>query len=225
MAQFTRIAVAQKMYETGIVPVFYHGNSAVALEVLKACYNGGVRVFEFTHRADFAQEVFTELIKYANTHLPGMILGVGSVIDAPTAAMYLNIGANFIVSPIVDEATARVCNQRKVSWSPGCGTVTEINRAHELGAEVVKIFPGAAVGGPSFVKGVLGPMPWASIMPTGGVSPDPENLTEWFTAGVHCVGLGSQLFDKQLLEDKAYKGITEKAEKCIAFVKAFRTQK
>ena len=180
MARFTRIEVALKMKETGMIPVFYHKDAEVCKNVVKACYDGGIRVFEFTNRGDFAHEVFNEINKWAIQACPEMIMGVGSVIDQGTASLYIQIGTNFIVSPLIDEDMAKVCNRRKIAWSPGCGSVTEINRAHELGAEVVKIFPGSSVGGPDFVSGVKGPMPWASIMPTGGVSPDETNLRGWF---------------------------------------------
>ncbi len=176
MARFSRIEVALKMKETGMIPVFYHKDAEICKQVVKACYEGGVRVFEFTNRGDFAHEVFAELSKWAAKEVPELILGVGSVIDSATAAIYIQLGSNFIVSPLIEEETARICNRRKIAWSPGCGSVTEINRAHELGAEVVKVFPGSSVGGPDFISGVRGPMPWASIMPTGGVSTDEENL-------------------------------------------------
>lgn len=222
MARFSRIEVAQKMKKTGLVPVFYHKDIEVCKNVVKACYDGGVRVFEFTNRGDFATLVFAELNKWAIAEYPEMIIGVGSVIDEGTASMYLALGASFIVSPIVDKGTAKVCNKRKVSWSPGCGSVTEIGRAHELGAEVVKIFPGSQVGGPGFVKAVLGPMPWASIMPTGGVSPTEDNLRTWFEAGVTCVGMGSKLFPKEVLANKNYEYITEKCAEAIQIIKKFQ---
>jgi 2-dehydro-3-deoxyphosphogluconate aldolase/(4S)-4-hydroxy-2-oxoglutarate aldolase len=222
MAQFTRIQVALKMKETGMVPVFYHKDAEVCKKVVKACYDGGVRVFEFTNRGDFATLVFAELNKWTIENCPEMIMGVGSVIDEGTAAMYLALGANFIVSPVIDEGTARVCNKRKVSWSPGCGSVTEINRAHELGAEVVKIFPGQQVGGPEFVKAVLGPMPWASIMPTGGVSPEEANLKSWFQAGATCVGMGSQLFPKEVLAAGNYAYITAKCTEALQIIRKYQ---
>lgn len=209
MAKYTRIEVAQKMAETGMVPVFYHSDIETCKEVLRACYEGGVRVFEFTNRGDFAHEVFGELNKFALKELPGMMLGIGSVVDAGTTALYLQLGANFIVSPILNSEMALVCNRRKVLWSPGCGSLTEINQAHELGAEVVKIFPGTQVGGPGFVESVKGPCPWASIMPTGGVSPTEENLGPWFKAGVTCVGMGSKLFPKEVIANKDFAALTE----------------
>jgi 2-dehydro-3-deoxyphosphogluconate aldolase/(4S)-4-hydroxy-2-oxoglutarate aldolase len=218
MAKFTRIQVALKMKETGMVPVFYHKDVEVCKNVVKACYDGGVRVFEFTNRGDFATLTFAELNKWTIENCPEMIIGVGSVIDEGTAAMYIALGANFIVSPLIDEGTAKVCNKRKISWSPGCGSVTEIGRAHELGAEVVKIFPGMQVGGPEFVRAVLGPMPWASIMPTGGVSPTKENLKQWFESGVTCVGMGSQLFPKEVLAEKNYSYIAAKCKEAIEII-------
>ena len=145
MARFTKIEVALKMKETGMVPVFYHGDVEICKRVVKACYDGGVRVFEFTNRGDFAHKVFGGILKWAEKEIPGMILGVGSVIDSASATLYIQLGSNFIVSPLIDEDSARICNRRKIAWSPGYGSVTEINKAHELGAEVVKVFPGSSV--------------------------------------------------------------------------------
>ena len=207
-----------------MIPVFYHKDAEVCKKVIKACYDGGIRVFEFTNRGDFAHEVFNEINKWAIKTCPEMIMGIGSVIDQGTASLYIQLGTNFIVSPLIDEDIAKVCNRRKIAWSPGCGSVTEINRAHELGAEVVKIFPGSSVGGPDFVSGVKGPMPWASIMPTGGVSPEEANLKGWFKAGVHCVGMGSQLFPKDIIESGNYQVITEKCSQTLAIIKKLRTQ-
>lgn len=222
MARFTRIEVALTMKETGMVPVFYHQDAEVCKQVVKACYDGGVRVFEFTNRGDFATLVFAEINQWAVKNCPEMIMGVGSVIDEGTAAMYIALGANFIVSPLIDEATARVCNKRKIAWSPGCGSVTEVGRAHKLGAEVVKIFPGMQVGGPDFVKAVKGPMPWTSIMPTGGVTPDEENLKAWFLAGATCVGMGSQLFPGPVLAERNYAYISEKCKTTLQIIQKYK---
>lgn len=218
MARFSRIEVAQKMKETGMVPVFYHQDIKVCKAVVKACYDGGACVFEFTNRVDFATLLFAELNKWTIENCPGMIMGVGSIVDEATAAMYIALGSNFVVAPLIDEATAKVCNKRKIAWSPGCGSATEIGRAHELGAEVVKIFLGSSVGGPEFVKGVLGLMPYASIMPTGGVSPTEDNLKGWFDAGVTCVGMGSQLFPKKVLAEKNYSHITDKCAEALTII-------
>jgi len=195
MAQYTRLEVAAVMKETGLVPLFYHPDLETSKKVVAACYKGGARLLEFTARGDFAHEVFGELVKYVTNQLPGMILGVGSVTDAAAASRFMSLGANFIVTPVLREDIAIVCNRRKVLWSPGCGTLTEITRAEELGCEIVKLFPGD-VYGPEFVKAVKGPQPWTSIMPTGGVSPNEESIGAWFKAGVTCVGMGSQLIKK-----------------------------
>ncbi|MGB5241972.1 MAG: bifunctional 4-hydroxy-2-oxoglutarate aldolase/2-dehydro-3-deoxy-phosphogluconate aldolase, partial [Lutimonas sp.] len=195
MAKYTRLEVAQVMKDTGMVPLFFHSDIELGKKVLKACYDGGARLMEFTSRGDFAFEVFGALNKYALKELPGMVMGVGSVTDAAAASLYMQLGANFIVTPVLREDIAIVCNRRKVLWSPGCGTLTEIAKAEELGCEIVKLFPGD-IYGPQFVKGIKGPQPWTSIMPTGGVSPDEANLKGWFDAGVTCVGMGSQLISK-----------------------------
>ncbi|RXG27620.1 bifunctional 4-hydroxy-2-oxoglutarate aldolase/2-dehydro-3-deoxy-phosphogluconate aldolase [Leeuwenhoekiella marinoflava] len=222
MAKYTRIEVVLQMKENGIVPVFYNPDVEVCKQVLKACYDGGLRTFEFTNRGDYAYEVFSELNKYAKAELSGMMMGVGSVLDAGTSSLYLQLGADFIVSPVVNAEMAKACNRRKVAWMPGCGSVTEISFAEELGAEVVKIFPGAQVGGPAFIKGVKGPLPWASIMPTGGVSPTEENLKTWFDAGVHCVGIGSKLFVKDTSGAYDLEGVTSTIKNALDIVKKLR---
>ncbi len=222
MARFTRIEVALKMKETGMIPVFYHSQPETAKQVLKACYDGGVRVFEFTNRGDFAHEVFAELNKWAAKELPDMILGVGSVVDAGTASLYIQLGANFVVSPVLKEEMAVVCNRRKIAWSPGCGSLNDISRAEELGAEIVKIFPGSSVGGPKFVAAVKGPCPWSSIMPTGGVEPTEENLKAWFDAGVTCVGMGSNLFPKDVMASKDWEKITDLCNNVFAVIAKVR---
>ncbi|MBU2903649.1 bifunctional 4-hydroxy-2-oxoglutarate aldolase/2-dehydro-3-deoxy-phosphogluconate aldolase [Arenibacter algicola] len=206
MAQYTRIEVATIMKETGMVPLFYHSDIALGKKVLKACYDGGARLMEFTARGDFAFEVFSALNKFAIKELPGMILGVGSITDAAAASLYMQMGANFIVTPSLREDIAIACNRRKVLWSPGCGSLTEINNAEELGCEIVKLFPGSTYG-PSFVKAIKGPQPWTSIMPTGGVTTEVSNLKAWFNAGVTCVGLGSQLISKEILTNEDFVGL------------------
>lgn len=206
MAQYSRIEVAILMKESGMVPLFYHPDVALGKKVLKACYDGGARLMEFTARGDFSFEVFSELNKYAIKELPGMVMGVGSITDAAAASLFMQMGANFIVTPSLREDIAIACNRRKVLWSPGCGSLTEINRAEELGCEIVKLFPGD-IYGPGFVKGIKGPQPWTSVMPTGGVSTDLENLKSWFNAGVTCVGMGSKLISKEILINEDLAGL------------------
>ncbi|HMQ45982.1 MAG TPA: bifunctional 4-hydroxy-2-oxoglutarate aldolase/2-dehydro-3-deoxy-phosphogluconate aldolase [Saprospiraceae bacterium] len=206
MSKFSRIQVIQKMTESGLVPLFYHSNLAVAKAVTKACYDGGARALEFTNRGEDAHMVFGDLCRYVHQELPDMALGIGSVIDGGTAALFLQLGADFVVTPSFREDVVRVCNRRKILWSAGCFTPTEIGIAEEWGCEIVKIFPGDALG-PAFVKAIKGPSPWTSIMPTGGVSPDEANLKAWFDAGVTCVGMGSQLIGKSVLEMHDYVGL------------------
>ena len=221
MAQYSRIQVIQQMEESGMVPLFYHPDIEVAKSVLKACYDGGARLMEFTNRGDFALEIFTDLIKYAIAELPGMILGVGSVTDAASASQYMLAGANFVVTPVYREDIAVVCNRRKVLWSPGCGSLTEIAQAEEMGCELVKLFPGSTYG-PGFVKAIKGPQPWTSIMPTGGVSTEESNLRDWFDAGVTCVGMGSKLISKEILADKDYATLQKNVAATLALIRKVR---
>lgn len=195
MAKYSRIEVALKMKAQGMVPLFYHADIEVAKEVVQAIYRGGARLLEFTNRGDYAHEIFAQLYQFAQEHAPDLMMGVGSVTDAGTASLYMQLGANFVVTPVLREDIAVVCNRRKVLWSPGCGSLTEIARAEELGCEIVKLFPGS-IYGPGFIKAVRGPQPWTQIMPTGGVAPTRENLQGWLSAGAYCVGMGSKLMAK-----------------------------
>ncbi|SBW03146.1 conserved hypothetical protein [uncultured Dysgonomonas sp.] len=209
------------MAETGMVPVFYHSDLETSKQVLKACYEGGVRAFEFTNRGDFAHEIFGELNKWAAKECPEMILGIGSVVDAGTASLFLQLGANFVVGPLLNPDIFKVCNRRQVAYIPGCGSVSEVGYAQELGAEVVKVFPGDVVG-PGFVKGLKAPMPWSNVMVTGGVTPTEENLAKWFSAGVTAVGMGSNLFPKDVIAAKDWSKITEMCKEALAIIAKIR---
>ncbi|MDR1714625.1 MAG: bifunctional 4-hydroxy-2-oxoglutarate aldolase/2-dehydro-3-deoxy-phosphogluconate aldolase [Prevotella sp.] len=219
--RFSRIKACQVMAETGMVPVFYHSDLETSKQVLKACYEGGVRAFEFTNRGDFAHEIFGELNKWAAKQCPDMILGIGSIVDAGTASLFLQLGANFVVGPLLNPDIFKVCNRRQVAYIPGCGSVSEVGYAQELGAEVVKVFPGDVVG-PAFVKGIKAPMPWSSLMVTGGVTPTEENLSKWFGAGVTCVGMGSNLFPKDVIAAKDWGKITEMCKEALAIIAKIR---
>lgn len=217
MARFDKLAVMAKIKEAPMVPVFYHKDVEVAKKVIKACYDGGVRAFEFTNRGDFAQEVFAECVKFAAKECPELALGIGSVVDAPTAAMYIQLGACFVVGPLFNPEVAPVCNRRLVPYCPGCGSVSEIGKAQELGCDLTKLFPGD-VFGPNMVKGLMAPMPWSKIMVTGGVSPDAENLKSWFKAGVFCVGMGSKLFPKDKVAAEDWQYVTDKCRECLDII-------
>lgn len=218
MARFTRIQVVQKMAETGVVPVFFHPDLEICKGVIEACYQGGIRVFEFTNRGDFAHELFAELNKFSASRYPDMMLGAGTVFDAGTASLYIQSGANFIVAPVIKEDVALTCNRRKIAWVPGCATMNEISRGEELGAELVKVFPGNVLG-TEFVKSLQGPMPWSRVIVTGGVEPEEESLTTWFKAGVTAVGIGSQLFPKEVLAKKDFNAIAGKVAEVMDIVK------
>lgn len=223
MARFSRIQVARTMEQSGMVPLFYHNDIDVAKKVTKACYDGGARLMEFTSRGDFAHEIFRDLSLYCNEQLPEMILGVGSITDAASASLYMALGANFIVTPTLREDIAVVCNRRKVLWSPGCGSITEVCKAEELGCEIVKLFPGG-VYGPSMVKAIKAPQPWTSVMPTGGVAPTVENLTGWFDAGVTCVGMGSKLISNDIIKDQRYDDLTNNVKDALSIIKSLQSK-
>ncbi|MDR3309017.1 MAG: bifunctional 4-hydroxy-2-oxoglutarate aldolase/2-dehydro-3-deoxy-phosphogluconate aldolase [Tannerella sp.] len=219
MAKFSKLEVLNTIVRTGIVPVYYNKNSETARNVLEACYLGGIRAFEFTNRGDFAQDVFAKLVKYAAKECPEMILGVGSIVDAPTASMYMQTGANFVVGPLFNPDVAKVCNRRLVPYTPGCGSVSEIGFAQEAGCDLCKIFPAGSVGGVSFVSNILAPMPWTMIMATGSVEPTEENLSAWFRSGVTAVGMGSKLFPKEAIITGNFQVITDLCEKALKYVK------
>ena len=221
MAKFSRLEVVTKMMETGMVPLFYHSDVEVAKKTLKACYQGGARLLEFTSRGDFAYQIFDQLNKYVLAELPEMIMGVGSITDAAAASLYMQLGANFIVTPVLREDIAIVCNRRKIFWSAGCGSLTEISKAEELGGEIIKLFPGSTYG-PEFVKAVKGPQPWTNIMPTGGVSTEEDNLKAWFESGVVCVGMGSKLISNEILANEDYNGLQKKVKNTLELIQKIK---
>lgn len=222
MARFNKMQVLDAIVSTGTVPVYYNKDVEIAKQVVKACYEGGVRAFEFTNRGDFAHEVFAELIKFATKECPELVLGVGSIVDAGTASLYLQLGANFVVGPLFNPEIAKVCNRRLVPYTPGCGSVSEIGFAQEVGCDLCKIFPAGNVGGPSFVKNIKAPMPWSMIMATGAVEPTEENLSAWFKAGVTCVGMGSKLFPKEMIAAGNWEAISTLCRDALATIKKYR---
>ncbi|MDR1746071.1 MAG: bifunctional 4-hydroxy-2-oxoglutarate aldolase/2-dehydro-3-deoxy-phosphogluconate aldolase [Tannerella sp.] len=218
MAKYSKLQVLETITRTGMVPIYYHPDVETAQKIMKACYDGGVRAIEFTNRGDFAQEVYGELMKFALSECPGMILGIGSLVDAGAASLYLQMGANFVVSPLFNPDIAKVCNRRLVPYVPGCGSVSEIGFAQEAGCDVCKIFPAGSMGGPAFVKDIKAPMPWTMIMATGAVEPTEENLSAWFKAGVTCVGIGSKLFPKKTVESGDWQTITTLCKNALSYI-------
>ena len=224
MARFTRIQVLNAMYDISVVPVFYHPDLETAKNVVAAISRGGCKLVEFVNRGDHAFEVFSELERHFGKADPSLILGAGSIVDPYTAALYINCGANFIVGPSLNAEVAKICNRRMVPYSPGCGSATEVSDAQELGCEIVKVFPGKEVGGPGFVKSVLGPMPWTRIMPTGGVEPSEESMSAWLSAGVAAMGMGSNLITKEMLAAKDWTGIENKIRETVARAKEIKAK-
>lgn len=212
--------ILSKVVATGMVPVFFHPEPKTACRVVETSYRAGVRAFEFTNRGEEAPDVFQELV-HLKSHLPELALGIGTVMNPEEAETFVKIGADFIVSPILDKKVGTYCQSQSIPWIPGCATLTEIIEAVNHGAELVKIFP-AQVLGPSFVKSVLGPCPDLKIMPTGGVKPTLDNLKAWFDAGVYCVGMGSQLFSREFLQADNQEQLSQKLRSTLEIIQGLR---
>ena len=224
MAAKDRMAVLSAMMSQSIIPVFYHPDVELCINVIQACANAGAKCVEFTNRGDFAAQVFLDVTRHFAKADPSVIMGVGSIVDAPTAGLFIANGAKFVVGPLLNADEAKVCNRRGIPYSPGCGSATEIGDAQELGVEIVKVFPGSSVGGPDFVKSVMGPMPWTRIMPTGGVEPTEESLRKWFGAGIVACGIGSNMITKKLLDAKDYKGIEDNVRKTVELAASIKAE-
>jgi 2-dehydro-3-deoxyphosphogluconate aldolase/(4S)-4-hydroxy-2-oxoglutarate aldolase len=222
MARYMRLDVINTILSTGMLPLFYNGEVGTAVELVSACARGGALTVEFTNRGELAYPVFTELVKHFANADPAVILGIGSIVDAPTAALFIAAGANFIVGPSLNPEIARLCNRRKILYMPGCATENEISNAEELGAEICKIFPGESAGGPGFVKAVMAPCPWHRLLPTGGVDATEASIGEWIKAGAAAVGMGSKLISQAAVKEKDYDDIAKKTAQCVAWVKSAR---
>ena len=222
MARFSRVQVWSMMEEIGLVPLFYEGNVDTAIKVVEAVAAGGAKVIEFTNRGDRAFEVFRELVVHMEKADPSVALGAGSVLDPETAGLFINLGANFIVGSVTNPEVAKLCNRRKVAYFPGCGTASEVSEAEELGVEICKVFPGSELGGPSFVKAIKGPCPWIKIMPTGGVKAEYDNIKAWFDAGVVCIGMGSDLVRRDLIQGQKWDELTALTAQCLSWVRQAR---
>ena len=221
MARFMRLEVTNTLLNIGLVPLFYHGEVETAIEIVAACARGGARVIEFTNRGELAYPAFTELVRHFAKADPSIVLGVGSIGDAPTAALYLASGANFIVGPSFNAEIARLCNRRKVLYIPGTATETEIATAEEYGAEICKVFPGDTLG-PGFIKAVMAPCPWHRLLPTGGVDATEASISTWIKAGAAAVGLGSKLISPQVIKAKAFDDLAATTAQCVSWVKTAR---
>lgn len=180
--------ILKKITDIGIVAVVRSETIEEGIRISKACVEGGIPAIEVTYTVQGATEVIKALKEQFTSD--ELVIGAGTVLDAATARIAILAGSEFIVSPAFDEETAKLCNLYQVPYMPGCMTITEITKAMQYGADIVKLFPGSAFG-PSFVKAVKAPLPQANIMPTGGVSL--ENIDEWFKNGVVAVGAGGKL--------------------------------
>lgn len=217
---FSKKQITDTMKSTGLVPLFTHDNADDAVQVLKAAYNGGVRVFEFTNRRSNSFDVFSALVKQ-RVQYPDLMLGIGTIMDATTTKKFIDAGADFIISPIMKPEMAEVCKQYDKHWMPGCATLTEIVNAKDLGAEVIKVFPGSVLG-PGFVSSILPVVPDLQLMITGGVEPSESNLSAWFKSGAMCVGMGSQLFTKDILENKDWNKLQKRVSDVLSTIQQIK---
>lgn len=220
MKKFSNQQIIDTMKGSGLVPLFTHDHPDEALQVVKAAYEGGIRVFEFTNRKKNSFEVFKHLLDNRNV-FPDLMLGIGTVMDGPTTEKFIAVGADFIISPIIKIEMAEVCNKHDKLWIPGCATLTEIVTAKDNGAQVIKVFPGSVLG-PGFISSIMPVVPDLNLMITGGVEPTEQNLSAWFKAGAACVGLGSQLFTKEILQQKDWNALKKKISDALTTVKKIK---
>jgi 2-dehydro-3-deoxyphosphogluconate aldolase / (4S)-4-hydroxy-2-oxoglutarate aldolase len=215
--KFSKEELYAKLDAVPIMPLFNHHDLSVCKSVVKACYDGGIKVFEYTNRGEGAAQIFAELVKYIRQEMPDMAIGIGTVFNAEEAEYFVSLDTDFIVQPCLNPAVGEVCKKYNMAWMPGVMTITEIYQAQQLGSDIAKIFP-ANVLGTAFIKALKAPMPHAKVMVTGGVEPNEENLKGWFSAGVTAVGMGSQLFPKAVLESGNFEEIEAVVKKCVAIV-------
>jgi 2-dehydro-3-deoxyphosphogluconate aldolase / (4S)-4-hydroxy-2-oxoglutarate aldolase len=216
MAKFTKAELYEKMAQKPLIPLFYHPDLEFALEVLEACYRGGVRVFEYTNRGEGADKLFAKLVERTRTQMPEMAIGIGTIFNKDQAKHFIDLDTDFVIQPVVDKGVAKQCNKANVAWIPGTMTFTEIYKAQTLGADVVKLFPGNIVG-PDFLKAMKGPMPKTKVLVTGGVEPNEKNIKTWMSSGAFGLGLGSQLFTKKALEEKDFNWIEKTISECFGY--------
>jgi 2-dehydro-3-deoxyphosphogluconate aldolase/(4S)-4-hydroxy-2-oxoglutarate aldolase len=215
MSVLSKEEIAARLAAQKVLPLFNCGDAATAMGVLEALHAGGIRIVEFTNRSAGALDVFRVMAAEASTRFPDMLLGAGTIIDVAQAEAFHKAGAAFLVAPSLDEEVGAYCARHGIAWCPGTGTVTEMIRAHRLGAAVIKVFPADTLGGPAFIKGVRGPCAWLKLMPSGGVTLDEANLKAWFAAGVHCVGMGSHLVDAATLSERRFDDLADRTRRLV----------
>ena len=216
-----RLDVLRTILDDGAVPTFVAPDPEAAFAFVAGCRDGGARVVEFTNRGEFAYATFADLARRVSRELPDLILGAGSIIDAPTAALFIAAGASFVVGQSLSVDVAQLCNRRRIAYIPGAGSATEIATAEELGCEIVKLFPAAAFDGPAFVRSFLAPSPGSRIMPTNVLATE-EATREWFAAGAACVGGGGHLYPAELMRGGDRRVLAERTRTFLGWVHAAR---
>jgi 2-dehydro-3-deoxyphosphogluconate aldolase / (4S)-4-hydroxy-2-oxoglutarate aldolase len=214
--------IKKLIQQQGVLPLYFHEDADVSIEVLKALYAAGIRVFEYTNRGETALANFKKMKDVCATNYKDMLLGVGTIKSANAANAFIKAGADFLISPAWVDEVFTLCSEQNYLWIPGCMTSTEIAKAEARGITMIKLFPGSLLG-PSYVNAIKEVFPEMMFMPTGGVSLDKKNLEEWFRSGVVAVGMGSKLIGKEILSSKNYTLITALAKQAIDTIQEIRT--
>lgn len=221
MSRLNKEEILQIASIQGLLPPFNHSDEKRSREILQAAYAGGLRIIEYTNRSPNALDVFESLARFARKQLPGLVLGVGTIMNSKQAKQFHKAGAQFIVAPTLQLEVGAYCSKKELFWCPGAGTATEVVQAHEWGASLVKIFP-AEVLGPTFIKALKGPCPWTRMMPSGGVTLEPANLLAWFQSGAECVAIGTQLFSTEIMEEGRMELLEERIHTTLLTIKSIR---
>ncbi len=217
MVRLKKHQVLEALLRGKILPMFYSSDIDIAKAILIACFNGGIGGVEFVDRGENSAGVFKELIQYRNAEFPEMLVGIGTLYNKFQAQVFIDLGADFIISPIFDKGLALTCNRRKVLWIPGCTTMREMVLAESYGADLIKIFPAASLG-KSYVRDILAPSPTSCIMVSGGIKSDIGEITQWLEAGASCIGLGSDLISPDIMRNKEFELITDKIKEIAEFI-------
>jgi len=212
-----------QIIEQGILPLYFHPDADVSVQILKALYNAGIRVIEYTNGGETAVDDFLQLRKVADKELPELQLGVGSIRNRIEATEFINVGADFIACPGVIEEVAELADKNDLLWIPGCLTATEIILADDLGAQLVKLFPGSLLG-PSYLTAIKEIFPHLLFIPSGGIEASEENLNSWFKSGASAVGLGSEFITKNLMETKDYTRIESLTKQTLKIVQEIKSR-
>jgi 2-dehydro-3-deoxyphosphogluconate aldolase/(4S)-4-hydroxy-2-oxoglutarate aldolase len=225
MQRYTKSEVSEHLLGAGVLPMFSHPDEKISIRILEALYKAGVRIVEFTNRPDEALAIFKCMRQFADDHLPGLVLGAGTIMNEAQAESFAHAGAAFLVAPSMDREVGMFCRNNDLFWCPGASTLNEILQAEAAGADLVKLFPAAQLGGPAYLKAIRAPCPWLQLIPTGGISTDSKVLRNWIEAGAEVIGMGSHLFEGLDTGLDAMDRLTARASELLGLLQNLKTQK